>query len=356
MVSCPQLSRHQGEPAQSNFYSKRLPFILSSPPADVKQALIDTRARKRCARKIPRYNAAPGGQTLETILIEERPAVAAEQAACPECGEPIDERFCPRCGEKRVEARDYSLRHFLGEAVNVFANLESPIPRSFFALLFRPGLLTSEYLAGRRKRYLKPLQVFVLCNVIFFFAQPLTGFNALTTPLRVHLTALPHSRLVRPLVRETVERRQVTLEQYGASFDSTIQSHARTLVILMVPLFACALVPLYWRRRRYFVEHLVFATHFYSIYLLYLLGLHYVGFLLLRAGLGLGLITRVNEDLFFSIFFVLILATYLFFAQRRVYGQSARVTLLKTFALVFTFTFILFVYRFALFFTAFYSV
>ena len=107
---------------------------------------------------------------LETVLVEENQAAAAEQAACPECGEPIAERFCTRCGEKRVEARDYSLRHFLVEALNVIANLESPIPRSFFALLFRPGLLTSEYLAGRRKRYLKPLQLFVLCNLIFFFA------------------------------------------------------------------------------------------------------------------------------------------------------------------------------------------
>src|SRR5215210_3933365 len=116
------------------------------------------------------YNAAPGVLDLETVLVEERTAAPFEPVACPECGEPIPERFCTRCGEKRVEERDYSLRHFLAEALNVVANLESPIPRSFFVLLRRPGLLTAEYLAGRRKRYLKPLQLFVLCNVIFFFA------------------------------------------------------------------------------------------------------------------------------------------------------------------------------------------
>ena len=278
------------------------------------------------------------------------------QTACPECGQLIPERFCTHCGEKRVEAKDYSLRHFLGEALNVIANLESPLARSFYALLCRPGLLTAEYLTGRRKRYLKPLQVFVLCNVIFFFAQPLTGFNTLTTPLRVHLTALPHSRAVRDMVREAVERKGVTLEQYRASFDATIQSQARTLVILMVPLLACALLPLYWRRRRYFVEHLVFATHFYSIFLLFLLAVHYLGFGLLLAGLKLGLITHVNEDLFFSSLFLLANAAYLFFAQRRVYGQPARATLHKTFWLVLAVIFIIYVYRLVLFFTAFYTV
>src|SRR5215212_4859939 len=211
----------------------------------------------------------------EVLVVGENPAAAAGRAACPECGEPIPERFCTRCGEKRVEARDYTLRHFLAEALNVVANLESPVPRSFGALLFRPGLLTSAYLAGRRKRYLKPLQLFVLCNVIFFFAQPLAGFNTLTTPLRIHLNNLPYSARVRDMVREEVERKGVTLEEYGKQFDATIQNQAKTLVILMVPMFALVLLALYRRQRRYFVEHLVFATHFYAFFLLLLLGVHF---------------------------------------------------------------------------------
>lgn len=289
----------------------------------------------------------------ETILVEEE---AAGRAACPECGEQIPERFCTRCGEKRVEARDYTLRHFLAEALNVVANLESPIPRSFFALLRRPGLLTAEYLAGRRKRYLKPLQLFVLCNVIFFFAQPFTGFNTLTTPLRVHLTGLPYSSAVRHMVREAVGRKGVTLEQYAADFDATIKNQARTLVVLMVPLFACALVPLYWRRRRYFVEHLVFATHFYSVFLLFLLAIHYLGIVMLLAGLRLGLIANVNEDLFFGGLFLSFNAVYLYLAQRRVYAQSRMVTFFKTLALVLAIAVIIQLYRLALFFTAYYSV
>lgn len=88
----------------------------------------------------------PEGKTVETVLVEERPAgerpfAAIEPATCPDCGASVPERFCTRCGEKRVEERDYSLRHYLAEALNVFANLESPIPRSFFALVFRPVVL-----------------------------------------------------------------------------------------------------------------------------------------------------------------------------------------------------------------------
>ncbi len=294
---------------------------------------------------------------METILVEARPAVASERAACPECGEPIEERFCPRCGEKRVEARDYSLRHFLGEAVNVFANLESPIPRSFAALIFRPGLLTAEYLAGRRKRYLKPLQVFVLCNVIFFFAQPLTGFNTLTTPLNVHMSGMPYRERAQRMVGGELARRQVPLEEYRARFDAVIQNQAKSLVIVMALMFAFFLLPLYWRRRRHLVEHLVFATHFYSFYLLLLLALRFATLPAFRAAHRHGLITQdYNFDIIFTIIFLSISSTYLYFAQRRVYRQGRAMTLLKCLALAFSVAVILQTYRFVLFFTAFYTV
>ncbi len=294
---------------------------------------------------------------METILVEERPAVTAERAACPECGEPIDERFCPRCGEKRVEARDYSLRHFLGEAVNVFANLESPIPRSFAALLFRPGLLTAEYLAGRRKRYLKPLQIFVLCNVVFFFAQPLTGFNTLTTPLNVHMSGMPYRERAQRMVSGELARRQVPLEEYRARFDAVIQNQAKSLVIVMALMFAFFLLPLYWRRRRYLVEHLVFATHFYSFFLLLLLGLRFVTVPVFRAAHRHNVMPQGYKfDFIFTMIFLSVCGVYLYFAQRRVYRQARAMTLLKCVALAFSVAVIIQTYRFVLFFTAFYSV
>ncbi|HJQ34675.1 MAG TPA: DUF3667 domain-containing protein [Pyrinomonadaceae bacterium] len=291
---------------------------------------------------------------METLALEDAREADA-QTPCPECGQIIPERFCTACGEKRVEERDYSLRHFLGEALNVFANFESPLPRSFYALVRRPGLLTAEYLAGRRKRYLKPLQLFVLCNVIFFFAQPLTGFNTLTTPLRVHLTGMPYKQSARRMVSEVLERRQVTFEEYAERFDATIQNQAKTLVILMVPMFAAALLPLYWRRRRFFVEHLVFATHFYSAFLLFLLVLNFLTASTFRAAYRFGVLWSVNFDLLVTSIFLVACGAYIFAAQRRVYPQGRAATLLKCLALVAAVAVITQTYRFALFFTAFYT-
>ena len=295
--------------------------------------------------------------SLETVLSEEGPPAAAAPAACPDCGEPITERFCTRCGEKRVEARDYSLRHYLGEALNVFANLEAPIPRSLYTLVRRPGLLTAEYLAGRRRRYLKPLQLFVLCNVIFFFTQPLTGFNTLTTPLDIHLNGMPYKERAQRMVRAEVGRRQVPLEEYRARFDAVIQNQAKSLVIVMALMFAFVLLPLYWRRRRYLVEHLVFATHFYSFFLLLLIAQRFFTVPAFRAAHSSGVITQEHDfDFIFTVIFLSVCGTYLYHALRRVYEQGRAVTLVKCLALVLAVAVIMQTYRFVLFFTTFYAV
>ena len=44
-------------------------------------------------------------------------------------------------------------------------------------LLFAPGSLTLEYLAGRRARYLRPLQVYLTASVIVFAAVQLFGLG-----------------------------------------------------------------------------------------------------------------------------------------------------------------------------------
>ncbi|HEX8130581.1 MAG TPA: DUF3667 domain-containing protein [Pyrinomonadaceae bacterium] len=189
-------------------------------------------------------------------------AAAGETAAlplrvepCPNCGEELRGRYCSNCGEKSLEGVDYSLGRFLGEAFNILTNFESNVFRSFKDLLLHPGRLTAAYFRGRRKSYLKPLQLFVFCNIIFFFAQSYTGFSSLTTPLYVHLNMLPYSQQARTMVERELQERKITYDEYRPRFDAAIDGQAKTLVIVFVPLFALLLHALYWRKRRYYVEH-----------------------------------------------------------------------------------------------------
>src|SRR5256714_6353162 len=96
---------------------------------------------------------------------------ADSQVPCPNCGEALVGDYCHRCGENHLESRDLSVRHFLDEAAQELTSVEhSKLFHTLLALLVRPGLLTNEWIAGRRRRYLKPLNLFLGVFAVSLFA------------------------------------------------------------------------------------------------------------------------------------------------------------------------------------------
>jgi hypothetical protein len=278
-------------------------------------------------------------------------------ASCPSCGLSSAGRFCSACGEDKRRGKNYSLVGHLGEAFKVVTNIESGFLRSFSALITKPGLLTSEYFAGRRKPYLKPLQLFLFCNIIFFFVQSYTRFNTLSTPLYIHTHQLPYSGYAREKINKVILMRGTPFKEYQARFDAIVENQSKTMVVLMIPMFALLLQVMYWRTRRYFVEHLVFSIHFFSYFLLLLSA----DLLLMTAIVGIARRLTTNlaildNDLLSTTLLLTLCLTYLLVAVRRAYKQGWVLTVLKCVILLAGIMFIVQLYRFCLFFTAFYSV
>lgn len=286
-----------------------------------------------------------------------RPLPLGSGAERANCGTPPAGRFCSACGEQLEGRDDLSLRRFAAESAEVLTNADSTVIRTFRALIFGPGLLTVEYFAGRRRSYLRPLQVFLFANVFFFFAQSHLGFNILSTPLRTHTSMGVYGGLARRMVERAVAADRLSAAEYELVFDTTLDGLARTLVILFVPLLAVAVGVLYARGRRYFVEHLVFAMHAMAFLLIFIPPVVWILIQGLKVAFRfgtdeatLGTIFDLNPLLFLG------WATYLFFALGRVYREQWWATALKTTALMIVFIPMLQVYRFALFLITYYTI
>ena len=111
-----------------------------------------------------RARAAPG---------DDRPP---GDVACRNCGVDAPGAYCPSCGQETT-LRMPKATTFLREAAGRYVAFDGRMWRTLFALAFRPGFLTREYLAGRRKRYVRPSRlVLVLAIVLFavarFVAEP----------------------------------------------------------------------------------------------------------------------------------------------------------------------------------------
>jgi hypothetical protein len=86
--------------------------------------------------------------------------------ACSNCGATLAGPYCHACGQKRITAGERGLGHLLGEGLRQVTELDGKLLRSLRLLLFKPGLLSREYLDDRRARYATPISLFLLANVM----------------------------------------------------------------------------------------------------------------------------------------------------------------------------------------------
>jgi len=264
-------------------------------------------------------------------------------ARCPSCGATVTGSFCAACGEQRITERDYSVTHYVGHVFESLTSFDFKSLRTFGTLMARPGLLTRDYLAGRRRPYISPVQLFVIVNVLF----ALSGANTFRTPLAVQEHDRPFPAFKRSLVADALAEQAVAHDEFRASFDDNAGLQAKTWIFTMIPLVAVATAALYGFRRVFFA-HVIFATHFLAFMLAWMLltGLAATwGFRLVGVQLSAG-----DWDSVASTLTLIGLAAYLFPALRRVFGDGLIAAVARTLGMMALIYPIVLIYRFLLFF------
>ena len=183
---------------------------------------------------------------------------------CGNCHATLSGRFCCQCGEKKFLPADYSAKHLVEEVLGEFTHFDTKFLRTLKVLFTKPGELSRAYFHGGRSRYTKPLTLFVIINVIFFFIQPHTRlFNYSYT---AYVTKGGHGIAVQDHLRETRESQQA----YAARFDANLRDQTKSLLIVAVPVLALFMAVVFYGSRRTFAEHLVLSVQVYAFLLAYL--------------------------------------------------------------------------------------
>jgi hypothetical protein len=254
----------------------------------------------------------------------------------------VDAR-CGECGRALKPAvKDLSVRHFLREGLLAITDFDSTLLASFRSLLTKPGELTAEYLHGDRSRFLPPLRIFLLCNLIYFIAAASYQINVLTIPLRVQTEQMTYKNGARALLRRHLDEPEIISSiagrraedradaAFAVKYDAATETVGKAIVIVLIPLFALVLQGLYAGSGRYFVEHLVLATHLSAFLLLAIpalsmaaIGVLYLLYYALHVRSGFGE-TQVDTVL------LSVVGAYAFRAQRAAYGTARMVTVLRT--------------------------
>jgi hypothetical protein len=263
--------------------------------------------------------------------------------------------------------RDLSIGHFLREALHALTDVDSALIGTFRALIARPGVLTTEYIYGDRHRFLAPFRVFLFCNVIYFLFASQYHFNALTAPLASQVGTFSYSDVARRSLAEHFHLRAPqsgeTPEQFFhrvppdivKRYDGATDQLAKTILLVLIPLYAVVIAVLFIGGGRYFAEHLVFATLYVSMYLLALPAavLCLTGYWWIASYVVRKLPATHFEDILGTLLMVL-LGVYVYAAQREFYQSRWWATLARTVVMALSAIPVLMAFKFFLFYVTLY--
>lgn len=244
---------------------------------------------------------------------------ASDAAVCRNCGAPWVGQYCPVCGQ-RSPVRVLTLWELIKEATDDLTHSDSRVWRTLFPLMLKPGLLTREYLLGRRARYLPPFRLYLVLSVLCFltlglgdndqdFFQAQADLSAELAKMEPAERAAAEKQLRElerlreaglPIPSPTSQpkgstdpaaqpetRRQMDCEQVQASspvlaeraktvcrelnteggwrrFGEEIVDNVPQMMFVFLPLIAFVSFLLHAFSGRYYVEHLLFFVHFHA--------------------------------------------------------------------------------------------
>jgi hypothetical protein len=249
---------------------------------------------------------------------------------CVSCDAPLAGPYCSRCGERTVEPEALTLRHFVVHTVaHELLHVDGALWRTLRLLFVRPGRLSLEYAAGRRRPYVNPFRL-LLIAVVAYAVMSASGRSVTLEFGPVVLSVAPVTIRRGGSVEDTIQkidrygflRRQMAAkgeklesEEARERFHDRMAAFAQPASFANVFLLAAALHLVFRRKSRRFLEHAAFS-------------MHVVSFVLLSSGLqffAIGVRSWLGGYVYLVIVLVAVLQfAYLAVAIRRFYLASGR--------------------------------
>ncbi|HZY78898.1 MAG TPA: DUF3667 domain-containing protein [Cyclobacteriaceae bacterium] len=175
---------------------------------------------------------------------------------CKSCGNTFEGNYCNVCGERVRTAADRTFKSFLNDITQAVTLADNKFVRTLWLVLYRPGFVSTEIANGRTVRYMNPIQIFFVLNLIYFLFPIVQLFSAsLTTQMYAPLGFLLKEPIARKMATE-----HMNFESFSLVYNVKTVSLAKLLVMVFVVLASMPLNVLYRKRNRYFTDHFGYAV------------------------------------------------------------------------------------------------
>ncbi|MEQ9465967.1 MAG: DUF3667 domain-containing protein [Ekhidna sp.] len=269
---------------------------------------------------------------------------------CKSCGTSFSGNYCNQCGEKVIRQEDRKLKHFLGEFINAITFADNKLFRTVKTILIAPGRLSADFVEGKRKKYMKPISIFFLANLIYFLFPV---FNTFNTNLHLQMNAFPflHSDLATEMVNSRLEESGETLESFSLRYDSKSTELSKLLLILISLFQAMFFWMIHSRNsKRFFSDHIIVSLELMSFIILFCIQVLGLAFLLIASINSSFISELVTSGVMFSL-----ILYYLYRVEFTFYSTGGIRAFANAMLGSIAFSLFIFIYRSLLFFITFWS-
>ena len=274
-------------------------------------------------------------------------------ANCSNCGNSFEGNYCNQCGEKKYNEHDKSLSHFFYEAVHFFTHLDNKYFTTLALIFRKPGTLSLSYCDGIRSKYFKPFSLFFIGVILYLLFPFLPGLNMSFAGNLQNLEA-QRMTFILDLVHNKAEAGQLGMEALGELYDHKSPAIAKLMLLIVLPLTGVILKLMFFRRKKYFLDHVILATEASSVMLylnFFLLPLLFAVPLFLLKKMGVHTFSNLGDNLSMPIYgsFLVFWATIAF---KKFYRVSTLTAILKGILFLLAQSVVIFIiYRLILFLT-----
>jgi hypothetical protein len=183
---------------------------------------------------------------------------------CKSCQNEFSGTFCNECGEKVLTPADKSFKSIVNAILLTITFVDSRFLKTLWLVLKKPGTLSRDFSQGRRVNHVSPTALFFVLNLFYFFFPVIQLFNAslntqLLSPLRAFYGELISHKIV---------SMGIDLNSFTLLYNLKTASLAKLMVMVFVVISSLPLNALYWKKNKYFTDHVTYAVELASFNLL----------------------------------------------------------------------------------------
>jgi hypothetical protein len=178
-----------------------------------------------------------------------------EQYTCLNCNNSFDGNYCNNCGQHKLGNDEFTMKHFVKNAIGESLEIDSKLLKTVKLLLFKPGMLTSEYFKGKFQSYWSPVKLYLICSLLYFvvfYFFPGHDFYHQDSLYKQDATGL-----MKKVADAAIAERHIDNENLNERF-ANFASYSMYIVVFFYSLLFSLI---YFYKKMNFVYHFVFSLH-----------------------------------------------------------------------------------------------